>query len=171
MGARFSAPVQTGPGPQPVSTKMGTGSFPAVNSGRGVTLTPHPLLVPWSRNSRAIPLLPLWNVRPVQSFSASIKVHFTFTLYDVQKRQGLLTKCFFPSGLCCRELKCFLYFRVSCVTIIQRYERTEVVGVKLTPMSLRPTEIPYRVLERTRASALSELNIKAEFEVLCAGKS
>jgi len=26
---------------------MGTGSFPAVKSGRGVTLTPHPLLVPW----------------------------------------------------------------------------------------------------------------------------
>jgi len=27
---------------------MGTGSFPMVKSGRGVTLTPHPLLVPWS---------------------------------------------------------------------------------------------------------------------------
>ena len=26
---------------------MGTGSFPGVKSGRGVTLTPHPLLVPW----------------------------------------------------------------------------------------------------------------------------
>jgi hypothetical protein len=25
---------------------MGTGSFPGVKSGRGVTLTPHPLLVP-----------------------------------------------------------------------------------------------------------------------------
>jgi len=29
-----------------------------VKSGRGVKLTPHPLLVPWSRKSRAIPLLP-----------------------------------------------------------------------------------------------------------------
>jgi len=27
---------------------MGTGSFPGVKSGLGVTLTPHPLLVPWS---------------------------------------------------------------------------------------------------------------------------
>jgi hypothetical protein len=37
---------------------MGTGSFPAVESGRGVTLTPHPLLVPRSKKqSRAIPLL------------------------------------------------------------------------------------------------------------------
>jgi hypothetical protein len=27
---------------------MGTGSFPGVKRGRGVTLTPHPLLMPWS---------------------------------------------------------------------------------------------------------------------------
>ena len=44
--ARFFAPVQTGPGAHPASCTMGTGSFPAVKSGRGVTLTPHPLLVP-----------------------------------------------------------------------------------------------------------------------------
>jgi hypothetical protein len=29
---------------------MGTGSFPGVESGWGVTLTPHPLLVPRSKN-------------------------------------------------------------------------------------------------------------------------
>jgi len=52
-GARFSAPVQTGPGAQPASCTMGTESFPGVKSGQGVTLTPHPLLVPWSRKSRA----------------------------------------------------------------------------------------------------------------------
>ena len=59
VGARFSAPVQTGPGAHPASCKMGTGSFPGVKSGRGVTLTTHPLLVPRSWKSRAIPLLPL----------------------------------------------------------------------------------------------------------------
>jgi len=69
-GARFSAPVQTGLGAHPSSCTMGTGSLPEVKSGRGVTLTTHPLLVPWSRKSRAIPLLPLWAVRPVQSLSA-----------------------------------------------------------------------------------------------------
>ena len=69
-GAKFSAPVQTGPGAQPASCTMGTGSFTGVKSGRGVTLTPHSLLVPWSRKSRAIPLLPVWAVRPVQSLSA-----------------------------------------------------------------------------------------------------
>ena len=31
---------------------------------------PSPLLAPWSRKSRAIPLLPLWAVGPVQSLSA-----------------------------------------------------------------------------------------------------
>ena len=45
-GVRFSAPVQTGPGAHPASCRMGTGSFSGVKSGRGVTLTPHPLLVP-----------------------------------------------------------------------------------------------------------------------------
>jgi len=40
---------------------------------------PPPLLVPWSRKSRATYLLPLWTVRPVQSLSACTSVHFTFT--------------------------------------------------------------------------------------------
>jgi len=46
MGARFSAPVQTGPGAHPASCTMGTVFFPGVKSGQDVTLTPHPLLVP-----------------------------------------------------------------------------------------------------------------------------
>jgi hypothetical protein len=44
--ARFSAPVHTGPGAHPASCKIGTGSFPGVESCRGVTLTPHSLLLP-----------------------------------------------------------------------------------------------------------------------------
>jgi len=44
--ARFSAPVQTGPGAHSASCTIGTGSFPRVKSGWGVTLTRHPLLVP-----------------------------------------------------------------------------------------------------------------------------
>ena len=39
-GARFSAPVHTGPGAHPASCTMSTGSFPGVNSNQGVT--------PWS---------------------------------------------------------------------------------------------------------------------------
>jgi hypothetical protein len=94
---RFSAPVQTGPGAHPASCKMGTRSFQGVKSGRGVMLTPRPLLVPWSWKSWAVPLLPLWAVRPVQSLSAYTGVHYTFT---------------FTARICppaCREI----YFRDS----------------------------------------------------------
>jgi len=35
--------------------------------------------VPWSWKGRAIPLLSLWAVRPVQSLSACTRVHFIFT--------------------------------------------------------------------------------------------
>jgi hypothetical protein len=80
VGSRFTAALQTGPGAQPASCTMGTGSFPGLKIGRGVTLTSHPLLVPWSRKGRAKPLLPLWAVRLVRSFSACTNVHFTFTL-------------------------------------------------------------------------------------------
>ena len=55
--------------------------FPGLKSGQIVTLTPHPLLVTWSRKSTAIPLFPLWNVRPVQSLSACTRVHFSFTFF------------------------------------------------------------------------------------------
>jgi hypothetical protein len=37
---------QTGTGAHPASCTMGTLSFPGAKSGRGVTLTPHPILVP-----------------------------------------------------------------------------------------------------------------------------
>ena len=53
-------PVQNGPVAHPASCTMGTGSFPGVKCGRGVLLTTHPLLVPRSCNSRAIPLPTLW---------------------------------------------------------------------------------------------------------------
>jgi hypothetical protein len=42
MGARFSAPVQTGTGAQPASYTMGAGYFPGVERpGRGVDHPPH----------------------------------------------------------------------------------------------------------------------------------
>ena len=58
-GRDFS-PVQTGPGVHPASCKMDTGSSPGVKCDRGVLLTTHPLLVPRSWTSRAIPLPTLW---------------------------------------------------------------------------------------------------------------
>ena len=70
-GTRFSAPAQTGRGAHLPSCTMGTGSSPGKKSGRGVTLTPHPLLVPWSRKSRFIPLSPYG---PYGLYRASVPV-------------------------------------------------------------------------------------------------
>ena len=133
-GVRFSAPVQTGPGAHPASCTMGTGSFPGAKSGRGVTLTPHLLLVPWSIKSRAIylysiygpyglyraslpvqgctlplpiPLLPLWTVRPVKSLSACTTVHFTFTYTSTPPMDR--TACTEPQCLYNGALYLYLY--------------------------------------------------------------
>jgi hypothetical protein len=79
-GVRFSAPVQTGSVAHPVPCTMCTVFFPGVKSGRGVTLTPHTLLVLWSRKIRAIPLLDVCAVRTVQSLS-SCTFFFHFLLF------------------------------------------------------------------------------------------
>jgi hypothetical protein len=81
---------------------MSTRSFPGVKSGQGMTLNPHPLPVPWSWKGRAIPLLPLWAVRPVQSLSACTRVQFTlFTLSSVINAEHIL--CFWSIKLYLRE--------------------------------------------------------------------
>ena len=87
--ARFSAPVQTGPGAHQASCTVGTGSLPGVKCGRSVNLTPQPLLVPWLRKSRVIPLLPLLAVGPIQSLSVCTRVHFTFTFIFGRKLKPL----------------------------------------------------------------------------------
>ena len=81
MEARFSAPIQTDPGAHLASYTMGTGSLFGVKSGRGVTLAHHPLLVPCSRKSRTVPLLPLCAVRPVQSLSACTVQLYLYSPY------------------------------------------------------------------------------------------
>jgi hypothetical protein len=92
VGARFSAPIQTGLGAHLDSCTMETGSFPGVKSGRGVMLSPYPLLVPWSRKGRAIPLLPLWAVRPVQSLSACTWVAFTLLYFKINSQESYTLK-------------------------------------------------------------------------------
>ena len=93
-------------GAHPASCTMGTGSFPGVKSGRGVTLTPHPLLVPWSWKSTAIPLLPLWAVRPVQSLSACTMVNITFFKMIFQGNNGYA-----------RKPQCYVYTCIACLFI------------------------------------------------------
>ena len=62
--------LQTGPGAHPACCTMGTGYLTGVKTDRGVTLTTHRLLVPWSWKSRAIFLILPWAVLPVQILSA-----------------------------------------------------------------------------------------------------
>jgi len=92
--AILSAPVQIGTGAHPAYITMGTVSFPGVNNGLGVTLI-SPLLVSWSGKSRAVPLLPLWPVRPVQSLSACKREKFTslFLLSAAPQRAAKRQRC------------------------------------------------------------------------------
>ena len=63
MGAGFSTPVQTGPGVQPASYTMGTGSFPGVKQPRHGVDHPPPSSADVKRESRVIPLLPPLGLR------------------------------------------------------------------------------------------------------------
>ena len=81
VGARFYAHVLTGPGAHTASCTMGTGSFPWGKERSGRDADPSPLLTPWSRKSRAIPLLPLWTVRPLQSLSACTVELYLYSPY------------------------------------------------------------------------------------------
>ena len=120
VGARFSTLVQTGPRAHPASCTTGTGSFPGVKSGRGVTLTFHPLLVPLSRKGRAIPLLPLWAVRPVQSLSACTRVHFYLYLCIYTCCHSFAKISVSLVGLCVGLVSFVLWnyyiFLLSCIT-------------------------------------------------------
>ena len=59
-GDEILCPPRPALGPTQPPVKMGTGSFLGVKCGWGVLLTTHPLLVPRSWKSRAIPLPTLW---------------------------------------------------------------------------------------------------------------
>jgi hypothetical protein len=67
-GARFSAPVQTGPGAHPASCAVGTESFPG--GKKGVALNTHP------RVALRLPLLPALGLRGL--LSGELYFHFTF---------------------------------------------------------------------------------------------
>ena len=95
--------------------------FPrGVKSGQVVTLTPHPLLVPWSWKSRAIPLLPLWAVRPVQSLSVCTRVHLTF----IRSLPNLLSSLpFILSYVLCHILLHFMAWYEMLTCILLRFVR------------------------------------------------
>jgi len=90
----------------------GCRGFPGSKERSGRDADPSTLLVPWSRKSTAIPLLPLWAVRPVQSLSACTTVHFTFT-YTSTRPMGR-TACTEPQFLYNGALYLYLYLYSPC---------------------------------------------------------
>ena len=80
-GARFSAPVQTGPGTHPAAYTMGTGSFPGVKRpGRGVDHPPP--------SAEVEERVELYLYFPYGTFVACSRANFTllyFTLYLILK--------------------------------------------------------------------------------------
>ena len=84
---------------------MGTGSFPGAKSDQGVTLAPHPLLVPWSRKSRAICLPSLWAVRPVKGC----------TFFNCTNKATRLRQSPSPTGHVVPYKKYKYYNRTKCV--------------------------------------------------------
>jgi len=73
---KFSAPVQTDPGDHPASCTMGTGSFPEVNSGRVMTLTPHPFKC---RGEERVELYLYTPYGPYGLYRASVPVQYSYT--------------------------------------------------------------------------------------------
>ena len=107
--------------------------------------------MPWSWKGRAIPLLPLWAVRPVQSLSACTRVTFTFLPYKGYgwRVPGVASYTSFRSRIlwsmwgkshvlakldnyflyyitpCCRnELFCVITQRVATITTYRRFGTT-----------------------------------------------
>jgi hypothetical protein len=72
-GGRFSAPGKTGPGANPASCTMGTGSVPGVKRpGRGVHHPPPSNAEVKQRTELYVLLLPLW------AFMVCCRLNFTF---------------------------------------------------------------------------------------------
>ena len=131
---------------------MGTGSFPGVKSGRGVTLTPHPFLVPWSRKSRAIPLLALWAVRSVENISACTKVHFTVTFTFTGEDSGGLG-CFAMS-----TFKSLPTFRIITVPSFSGSMIPDCLEFTVTMEALRFSKISVCIYPSARLQIPKDLN-------------
>jgi hypothetical protein len=82
--------------------------FPGGKERPGHDADPSPFLVPWSWKGRAIPLLLLWAVWPVQILSACTRVHFTFTFTFT-----LSCDIFFQIAFC-KECDLLLFSLRSC---------------------------------------------------------
>jgi len=80
-GAKFSAPIEIGPGAHPAACTMGTESFSGVRNGRGMTLTPQPFSY---HGQERVELYLYFLYEPYGLYRASVPVQcctFTFTCW------------------------------------------------------------------------------------------
>jgi len=103
---------------------------------------PSPLLTPWSRKSKAIPLLPLWAVRPVQSLSACTRVHFSFLLYFIFSEKFYFQELFYLT-----QQTNFLNF-----LSLNIHKLNSITGLILFPSLFSPTATLHPARSRSRAA-------------------
>ena len=78
-------------GPIQPPVQLGTGPFPGVKSGRGVTLTPHSLLVPWSRKGRAtLPMGRTACTEPQCLYKGALYLTFLCALHFLRQAHSFL---------------------------------------------------------------------------------
>jgi hypothetical protein len=109
--ARFSAPFLTGPEAHPTSCTLDTESFPGVRCGRGVTLTPHPLLVPRSKTEYSYTCSPQGSSWPMKGRNLPSKLKHKCTNYLIYYLKSVLiidikTLSYFHSSYVFRHITC-----------------------------------------------------------------
>jgi len=102
LEARFYTPVQTGPGAHLASCTTGTGLFQGINSGRGVTLTPHPV---YCRGQERVELYIYSPYGPYDLYRASVPVQYSYTSTPPMGR----TTCTEPQCLHNGAINLYLY--------------------------------------------------------------
>jgi len=91
-------------------------------------LNPYPLLLPWSRKSRPIPLLPLWAVRPVQGCILHLTFLYIFSesspvgQTDRRKRRRLEVHFATCHCQCARTLR-------SCSIVTREHKHNNIASV------------------------------------------
>ena len=155
--ARFSATVQTGPGAHPAFCTMGTGSFPGVESGLGVTLIPHPfycrgqekvelyLYSPYGPYGLYRALVPVQYSYTSTPLSACTRVHFILPSVPVQWSYTATP----PMGrTACTEPQCLykgaLYLTLSACTVeLYRYSPYGPYSLYRASVPVQGCTLPY----------------------------
>jgi hypothetical protein len=125
VGARFSVPVQTDSGGPSNLLYNGYRVFPGGKERPGRDADPLPPSSSWSWKSRAIPLLSLWAVRPVQSLSACTRMQFTLTLLDTYKIHNLRVGLSKPRSISSNLLR--LIIKNELLVLVLKFQITEII--------------------------------------------